>query len=78
MHMLFVGQYALPPHEITLNVLLVPQPAGGMSVPPPLLLPLEPVEQLPLAVHPLAIEFMSQHTSVRPFCPGGQHQPAEQ
>jgi hypothetical protein len=78
MHMAFAGQYALfIPHEIWLNVLLVPQPAGGMS--PPLLLPLvPPVEQLPLLVQPLAIEFMLQHTSLRPFWPGGQHQPAEQ
>jgi hypothetical protein len=65
--MALAGQYALfVPHEIWLNVLLVPQPAGGMSV-PPLLLPLPPVvAQLPLLVHPLAIGFMLQHTSLRP------------
>ena len=67
MHVLFAGQNAPPvPQLIWLNVALVPQPAGGMS--PPLLLPLppEPVEQLPLLVQPLAIEFMLQHTSERP------------
>jgi hypothetical protein len=79
MHVALSGQNALfVPHEILLNVALVPQPAGGMS--PPLLLPLppEPVEQLPLLVQPLAIEFMLQHTSLRPPCPGGQHQPEAQ
>jgi hypothetical protein len=78
MHALLAGQNEPPPHEIWLNVMVVPQPAGGMS--PPLLLPLPPalVEQLPLLVQPLAIGFMLQHTSLRPFWPGGQHQPAEQ
>lgn len=80
-HVLFAGQNVPPWHEMELNVALVPQPAGGMT-PPPLLppLPLPPalVEQLPLLVQPLAIEFWLQHTSMRPPSPGGQHQPEVQ
>ncbi len=71
MHIALAGQYALPPHETASKVWVVPHPAGGVS-PPPLLLPLPPlppplVEQLPLLVQPLAIGFMLQQTSVRPF-----------